>query len=82
MLQYLEGRNTEDIDLIMPCSALERLPELQVETRDGDFARSRFMATSKLTCSLPATRSLTRCAKRLQRRGVLSSRIFLRHVEG
>jgi len=42
LLQYVEGRNTEDIDLIMAVSALERLPELQVETRDADFARSRF----------------------------------------
>ena len=42
MLQYVEGRNTEDIDLIMAVSALERLPELHVETRDSDFARSRF----------------------------------------
>jgi hypothetical protein len=42
MLQYVEGRNTEDIDLIMTVSALERLPELQVETRDADFARSKF----------------------------------------
>jgi hypothetical protein len=42
LLQYVEGRNTEDIDLIMAVSALERLPELHVETRDADFARSRF----------------------------------------
>ncbi|HEY0431865.1 MAG TPA: hypothetical protein VGC61_08590 [Pyrinomonadaceae bacterium] len=42
LLQYVEGRNTEDIDLIMAVSALERLPELQVETRDADFARGRF----------------------------------------
>jgi len=42
LLQYVEGRNTEDIDLIMAASALERLPELQVETRDADFARGRF----------------------------------------
>src|SRR6266513_1761966 len=42
MLQYVEGRNTEDIDLIMAVSALERLPELQVETRDNDFARGKF----------------------------------------
>lgn len=42
MLQYVEGRNTEDIDLIMAVSALERLPELHVETRDADFARSKF----------------------------------------
>jgi len=42
LLQYIEGRNTEDIDLIMAVSSLERLPELVVETRDDDFARGRF----------------------------------------
>jgi hypothetical protein len=42
LLQYIEGRNTEDIDLIMAVSALEQLPELEVETRDPDFARGRF----------------------------------------
>ncbi len=42
LLQYVEGRNTEDIDLIMAVSALERLPELHVETRDADFARGKF----------------------------------------
>lgn len=42
LLQYVEGRNTEDIDLIMAVSALEQLPELRVETRDADFARGKF----------------------------------------
>ena len=42
LLQYVEGRNTEDINLIMAVSALQRLPELRVETRDGDFARGKF----------------------------------------
>ena len=42
VLQYVEGRNTEDIDLIMAVSALEQLSELQLETRDADFARTRF----------------------------------------
>jgi hypothetical protein len=42
LLQYVEGRNTEDIDLIMTVSALEHLSELQLETRDADFARTRF----------------------------------------
>lgn len=42
LLQYVEGRNTEDIDLIMAVSALERLPELEVETREDDFARGKF----------------------------------------
>ena len=42
LLQYVEGRNTEDIDLIMAVSALEHLSEMQIETRDSDFARTRF----------------------------------------
>jgi hypothetical protein len=42
LLQYVDGRNTEDIDLIMAVSALGRLPELEVNTRDVDFARGKF----------------------------------------
>lgn len=42
LLQYVEGRNTEDIDLIMAVSALERLPELELESQDADFPRGRF----------------------------------------
>lgn len=42
LLQYIEGRNTEDIDLIMALSSLERMPELLVETRDENFARGKF----------------------------------------
>ena len=42
LLQYVEGRNTEDIDLIMALSSLERLPELVIETHDDDFARGKF----------------------------------------
>jgi len=42
LLQYVEGRNTEDIDLIMAVSSLEQMPELLVESRDEDFARGKF----------------------------------------
>ncbi len=42
LLQYVEGRNTEDIDLIMGLSSLEKLSEIEVETEDGDFARGKF----------------------------------------
>jgi hypothetical protein len=42
LLQYVEGRNTEDIDLIMAASSLEQVPEVIVETRDKDFARGKF----------------------------------------
>jgi hypothetical protein len=42
LLQYVEGRNTEDIDLIMSLSSLERLPEIHILSQDADFARGTF----------------------------------------
>ncbi|MFY9821714.1 MAG: hypothetical protein WAM82_10035 [Thermoanaerobaculia bacterium] len=42
LLQYVEGRNTEDIDLIMALSSLERLPELRKVSQEDDFARADF----------------------------------------
>lgn len=42
LLQYIEGRNTEDIDLIMALSALKKLPEIQIEKMDEYFAQGRF----------------------------------------
>src|SRR5262245_33697199 len=42
LLAYVEGRNTEDIDLIMAASSLEKLPEINVSDRDINFARGEF----------------------------------------
>lgn len=42
LLQYIEGRNTEDIDLIMALSSLEKLPEIEVTSQDMYFARGKF----------------------------------------
>ena len=43
LLQYVEGRNTEDIDLIMALSSLGELPEIRKTGQDGDdFARGLF----------------------------------------
>ncbi|MBI4558124.1 MAG: hypothetical protein HY706_11130 [Candidatus Hydrogenedentes bacterium] len=42
LLNYIEGRNTEDIDLIMGLDDLMRLPEIQIEQSDLDFARAHF----------------------------------------
>jgi hypothetical protein len=42
LLHYVEGRNTEDIDLIMSLASLDRLPELRKVGRDGHFARADF----------------------------------------
>ena len=42
LLQYVEGRNTEDIDLIMALSSLDLLPELRKVGQEDDFARADF----------------------------------------
>ncbi len=42
LLQYVRGRNTQDIDLIMALSSLERLPEIALWQRDEYFARGAF----------------------------------------
>jgi hypothetical protein len=42
LLQYIEGRNTEDIDLIMALPSLQRLPEIAILEQDQDFARGNF----------------------------------------
>jgi len=42
LLQYVEGRNTEDIALIVAVSDLSRLPEIRLASQDAKFARGRF----------------------------------------
>jgi len=42
MLRYVEGRNTEDIDLLMSLPALKLLPEISVEEENQYFIRGRF----------------------------------------
>jgi hypothetical protein len=42
LLHYVEGRNTQDLDLLMSLSALEKLPELQISTRELYFARANY----------------------------------------
>ena len=42
LLQYVEGRNTEDIDLIMDVNDLKRLPEIKITGQDENFARGKF----------------------------------------
>jgi hypothetical protein len=44
MLRYVEGRNTEDLDLILTPEGLDALPEIAVRHRYRDFARARFGA--------------------------------------
>lgn len=42
LLQYIHGRNTEDIDLIVGFSSLKRLPEIQIVSENMYFARGQF----------------------------------------
>ena len=42
LLQYVVGRNTEDIDLIMAFPSLKKLPELDVRSQENDFVRGKF----------------------------------------
>lgn len=42
MLQYVEGRNTQDIDLIMALNQLRQVPEIEIGEQNADFARCHF----------------------------------------
>ena len=42
LLTYVEGRNTQDIDLIMALASLEKLPEIRVSSREVYFRRGDY----------------------------------------
>jgi predicted nucleotidyltransferase len=42
ILHYVEGRNTEDLDLLMAVSSLEQLPELNIIEQDMYFVRAKY----------------------------------------
>ena len=42
LLTYVNGRNTQDIDLIMALPSLTKLPEIKLESQDMYFARGKF----------------------------------------
>lgn len=42
LLSYVEGRNTEDIDLIVAVASLDKLPEIEITSQDTYFARGQF----------------------------------------
>jgi predicted nucleotidyltransferase len=42
LLHYVEGRNTQDIDLIMSLSSVEKLPELAISSQDMYFIRANY----------------------------------------
>ncbi|HEY3473478.1 MAG TPA: hypothetical protein VGK56_02650 [Anaerolineales bacterium] len=42
ILHYIEGRNTQDIDLLMAVSSLEKLTELRISSQDMYFVRANY----------------------------------------
>lgn len=42
LLKYVQGRNTEDIDLIVSVSSLKKLPEIVVTHKDAYFVRGNY----------------------------------------
>lgn len=42
MLTYVEGRNTQDVDLVLSVNSLDGFPEIKVADRNRDFARGLF----------------------------------------
>ncbi|MCC7117173.1 MAG: hypothetical protein IT310_01505 [Anaerolineales bacterium] len=44
MLHYVEGRNTQDLDLLMAVSSLDKLPELKITSQEMYFVRANYGA--------------------------------------
>ena len=42
ILHYIEGRNTQDLDVLMAISSLEKLPELKVASQDMYIVRASY----------------------------------------
>jgi hypothetical protein len=42
LLHYVEGRNTQDLDLLMSMSSVEKLPELNISSQDMFFVRANY----------------------------------------
>ncbi len=66
MLRYVDGRNTEDIDLIVATNALQTIPEIEIQEQDAFFAAEPFTVFRSIFCSLK-TVSSKQC-KRVMRR--------------
>ena len=42
LLGHIEGRNTQDIDIIFSPTDIQRIPEISIDERDKNFARGKF----------------------------------------
>jgi hypothetical protein len=83
LLAYVEGRNTEDIDLIMALSDLKKVPEIEVEKQENlYFVRGRFqgLRTDVLLTTNPLFRLVQQGYSRQQT--FLGQRVPTATVEG
>ncbi len=82
ILYYIEGRNTQDLDLLMSLESLEKLPEIEISSRDQDFVRAGFkgLQIDVLLTRNPLFRMVKNEHSRLQK--FLDRSIPLATVEG
>jgi hypothetical protein len=66
ILHYIEGRNTQDLDLLLTVSSLKKLPELKITSQDINFVRANY---GELQIDLYLTRNplFKKFTKRIQR---------------
>jgi len=66
ILHYIEGRNTQDLDLLLMVSSLKKLPELKITSQDINFVRANY---GELQIDLYLTRNplFKKFTKRIQR---------------
>lgn len=82
ILYYIEGRNTQDLDLLMSLESLEKLPEIEISSRDQDIVRAGFkgLQIDVLLTRNPLFRMVKNEHSRLQK--FLDRSISLATVEG
>jgi len=82
ILHYVEGRNTQDLDLLMTVSSLEKLPELKISSRDMYFVRANYneLQIDILLTKNPLFEKVHRQYSKVER--FLDRRIPLATVEG
>jgi len=82
LLHYVEGRNTQDLDLLMALSSLEKLPELKVSDQDTNFVRANYneLQIDVLLTQNPLFKKVQKEYSKVQ--GFLDRNIPLATVEG
>jgi hypothetical protein len=82
LLRYVEGRNTQDLDLVMALSSLQKLPELNIVSQDMYFVRAYFgeLQIDVLLTKNPLFKTVR--SKYVKRQRFLEREIPLATVEG